>query len=106
MRHLPFALAVAGLLICTALWLTSSAREISRRHGELNTAGKQLALYSLLCAKARDSFDAQRTAEQAELSLAIYQSVAQEYNRCIAKPQNRPVARILGFRPAFETRAE
>lgn len=106
MPYLPAILATAFVLVILLAWLICAARELSRTRSELSIADKQMALYRLLHAKAQSGAERQRTAEQVALSQTIYQNVAAEYNRCIARPKNRLMAGILGYRPAPEVKTE
>ena len=80
-----------------AVWLLQASKELSHKRSELNFADKQLATYNARCARARDGPELQQALEQAQLSREIYQSVAEEYNRSIAKPLHRPAAWMLGY---------
>lgn len=99
MSGLAVILLTGGVLAALGAWLGRAARELSREQNDLNLADRQLAMYSILHAKSRDGPEAQRTLEQVELSRTIYRNAAEEYNRCINKPGNRPVARLLHYRP-------
>lgn len=106
MPKLLIALAVASVTLAIVAWLVCAARELSHRRNDLGLADKQMAIYCLLRAKARDDPEVQRTCEQVEMSRAIYQNAAAEYNRSIARPKNRLMARLLGYTPAPEVKPE
>lgn len=97
--------AICGLTALAA-WLIRAARELSQGRNDLSIADKQLAMYSLLHAKSRDGPEAQRTLEQVELSRTIYQNMVTEYNRCLNKPGNRTVARLLHYRPVSSVKED
>lgn len=88
-------LAAMCLLLVMLIWLICGGRELLRRQNDYALADKQLALYRLLYARARDGPEAQRTLEQLELSRIICQNIAAEYNQCLANPLHRMVARAL-----------
>ncbi len=96
----------AGSVLCVlaalAVWQIGAARELLQKRDALTLAINQLTLYRLLHSRARDGPELRRTREQLELSQAICRDVTAEYNRCVARPKNRLMARILNCNPVSE----
>lgn len=90
-------LLIAIFIFCAAIWQAVSLKDITRHRANLERADKQLAMYLVLQSKARDAPERQQTQEQVDISQAIYHNVVLEYNRCIIKPQNMILARIMGY---------
>lgn len=101
MSYLLAILSIACALTTGAIWLAQVARKLVRKRNELAFANRQLVVYSQIYAQVHSYPERQKAWEQAQLSREIYRSVVADYNRCIAKPVYRPVAKILGFSPVL-----
>ncbi|MEG2000684.1 MAG: hypothetical protein RR053_04735 [Evtepia sp.] len=93
-----FPLVLLAVLIVAFVLLLHSVFLLSRKHKELDLATQQMLTYGLLCEKGTS----ERTKEQLALSQTIYHNVVKEYNSCISKPTNRPVAYLLGYDPVSD----